>query len=383
MANDGQGSSSDDSMWIVFIMIFIIFGLPVIIWNMNHTKFSYWGLFFAWKQLAIVDWPFLPWVQELRAEIAAQAARPSVVSFVDVFWRMTQAGVICGWLPVLVTVYTIRTTIRHRSEKIRRAITVNTLPEIMSVHCPAVIPVGYYGDLMNENVPGHESREHPAEYARRNKLISNNELDVEKTRSVLLNQLGSKIQTLADLTIYEQALFAIFASRVFDTFENNWKAQDMLDRLNRSCHSGKWKGMPGYPDFSVINSEIKNYMNVPEAKELIQYFQYSSTFLHMLHLKAMERGKLVSSNFRWLKGIDRGLWYVLNATGRRVPCIESLIQIQTYRTEHLAWKQGLRLVDPPVDQCINALRLVLIKEGVLPKPAVPVENNSSEETDNV
>jgi intracellular multiplication protein IcmP len=38
---------------------------------------------------------------------------------------------------------------------------------------------------------------------------------------------------------------------------------------------------------------------------------------------------------------------------------------------------------PPVDQCIDALRLVLIKEGVLPKPAVPVENNSSEETDNV
>lgn len=383
MANDGQGSSSDESMWVIIFVIFILIGLPVIIWNMNHTKMSYWGLFFSWKQLAIVDWPFLPWVQELRGEIAAAAARPSTVSFVELFWRMTQAGIICGWLPVVVTVYTIRTTLYHRSEKIRRAITVNTLPEIMSVHCPAVIPVGFYGDLMNENISGQESRKHPTEYAKNNKLIKNNELNIDKTREVLLQQLGPKINNLTDLTIYEQALFAIFASRVFDTFENNWKAQNMLDKLNRSCHTGKWKGMPGYPDFSVISADIKNYMNVPEAKELISYFQYSSTFLHMLHLKAMERGKLVSSNFRWLKGIDRGLWYVLNATGRKVPCIESLIQIQTYRTEHLAWKQGLSLVDPPVDACIEALRLVLIKEGELPKPAALIDTNTSTETENV
>lgn len=383
MSNDGQGSSSDESMWVMVFVIFIFIGLPVIIWNMNHIKMSYWGLYFSWKQLAIVDWPFFPWVQELRGEIAVAATRPSTVSFAELFWRMTQAGIICGWIPVVVTAYTIRTTLQHRSEKIRRAITVNTLPEIMSVHCPAVIPIGYYGDLMNEDIRGQESREHPAEFAKKNKLINNNELDVERTCDVLLKQLGPKINNLTDLAIYEQALFAIFASRVFDTFENNWKAQEMLDKLNRSCHTGKWKGMPGYPDFSVISSDIKNYMSIPEAKELISYFQYSSTFLHMLHLKAMERGKLVSSNFRWLKGIDRGLWYVLNATGRKVPCIESLIQIQTYRTEHLAWKQGLSLVDPPVDACVEALRLVLIKEGELPKPAALIDTNTTTETENV
>lgn len=382
MAGEGQGSSSEDSMWVMVFVIFIFIGLPVIIWNMNHIKMSYWGLYFAWKQLAVVDWPFLPWVQELRKEIAAAAARPEAVSLFELFWRMTQAGIICGWLPVIVTVYTIRTTLRHRSEKIRRAITVNTLPDIMSVHCPAVIPVGYYGDLMNENIGGQESRMHPAEYAKKHKLIRNHELDLEKTREVLLHQLGPKINNLTDLSIYEKALFAVFASRVFDTFENNGKAQDMLDKLNRSCHTGKWKGMPGYPDFSVISTDVKNYINSPEARELINYYQYSSTFLHMLHLKAMERGKLVSSNFRWLKGIDRNLWYVLNATGRKVPCVESLIQIQTYRTEHLAWRNGLSLVDPPVDACIEALRLVLIKEGELPKPASPV-NTTSTETDNV
>jgi intracellular multiplication protein IcmP len=383
MASDGHGSSSEDSMWVILFVIFIFIGLPVILWNLNHTRFSYWGLFFAWKQLALIDWPFLPWVKVLRYEIATLAARPADVSFIELIWRMTQAGFIGGWIPIITTVYTIRTTLRHRSEKIRRAISVNTLPEIMSVHCPAVIPVLYYGNMMNENVEGQESREHPAEYAGRNKLINNDELDIEKTHEIFLKQLGPKISTLSDLTIYEQALFAIFASRVFDTFENNWKAQDMLDKLNRSCHYGKWKGKPGYPDFSVIGDEIKNYMKAPEAKELVNYFQYSSTFLHMLHLKAMERGKLVSSNFRWLKGIDRGLWYVLNATGRKVPCIESLIQIQTYRTEHLAWKQGLSLVNPPVDACIEALRLVLIKEGVLPKPAAPVDINIDKETENV
>lgn len=368
MSNHGQNANSDDGLWTVALVLFFLIGVPVLMWYMNHTKLSYWGLWFAWKQLALIDLPFMPWVAGIRAEIAGLAAHPKDVEFFELFWRMTQAGFLLGWIPIAVTVLTIRTTLRHRSEKIRRAITVKTLPRIMSAHCPAVIPVLHYGDLLNENIEGEESREHPGEFARRHKLIVNNSLDPERTTKALSENLGEKITSLTEMKIYERALFAVFASRVFDTFENNGKAQAMLDKLNYSCNTGKWKGRPGFPDFSVISSEINHYMKSAEAQELLKYFQYSSTYLHMLHLRAIKRGKLVSSNFRWLKGIDRGLWYVLNATGRKKPCIESLIQIQTYRTEHLAWESGYALIDPPYAQCIEALRVLYIKEGLLPKP---------------
>lgn len=373
---DGSGSG-DDGIVIVIVLFLLIVGLPIIIWTAFHEKLSYWGLYFAWKQLSLLDWDFLPWAGHIRNDIAALASNPADVKFGELLWRMTQAGFLFGWLPVVVSVLTIRTSLRHRSEKIRRNITASTLPEIMSEHCKAVIPVLHYGDLMNEDIKGQESREHPAEFAKRHGLVNKAVLDEEKTADVFLSQLGNKITSLSELKIYEQALFAVFASRVFDTFENNGKAQKMLDMLNSSCATGTWKGQPGYPDFSVIRNEIRYYIKSPEAQELLTYFQYPSTYLHMLHLRAMKRGKLVSSNFRWLKGIDRSLWYVLNASGRKVPCIESLIQVQTYRTEHLAWTQGLKLIDPPVGPCIEAFSKVLIKEGVLPKPLVKTDNLKS------
>lgn len=379
MVNEDRGKV-DDSLWMLVISLISIVGIPTLIWYFNHTWLSYWGLYFSWWQLALVDWPFLPWVGQFRATVASMASKADQVEFVELIWVMTKAGIVYGWLPILVSVLTIRSTLRHRSEKIRRNITADTLPRIMSVHCPAIIPVLHYGILLNENVEGQESREHPAEFVKRYNLIHQSRLDEEKTKDVLLNKLGKKITSLSQLKIYEKALFAIFASRVFDSYENGEKAQRMLDALNRSCDYGEWNNKPGYPDFSVIRQEISKYMQEPEAQNLLNYFQYPSTFLRMLHLRALNGGKLPSSNFRWLKGIDRGLWYVLNATGRKGTCIESIVQIQTYRTESLAWENGCRLIDPPLQQCVDALKISLVKEGLLPKPVQ--ENNAKKDNGN-
>ncbi|ELY2291450.1 hypothetical protein VET36_004530 [Salmonella enterica] len=377
MTNEDRGKV-DDSLWLLVISLIFIVGIPALIWHFNHTWICYWGLYFSWGQLALIDWPFLPWAGKFRADVALMASRSDQVEFFELIWVMTKASIVCGWLPVLISVLTIRSTLRHRSEKVRRNITADTLPRIMSVHCPAIIPVLHYGNLLNDNVEGQESREHPAEFVKKHNLIRQNVLDEEKTKKILCKTLGPKITSLSQLKIYEKVLFAIFASRVFDSYENGGKAQQMLDALNRSCDYGEWNNKPGYPDFSVVRKEISQYMQEPEAQLLLNYFQYPSTFLMMLHLRALEGGKLPSSNFRWLKGIDRGLWYVLNATGRKGTCIESIIQIQTYRTEKLAWENGCRLIDPPLQQCVDALKINLIKEGLLPKP----EQENNTEADN-
>lgn len=370
MAQEQKGKE-DESLLVFLLVLGLMIGIPALIWFMNHAKLSYWGLYFAWLQMGIVDWPFLPWVGNQRTEIAMMAGNPAEVGLGQLLWVMTKASLLCGWLPVVVSILTIRTSLRHRSEKVRRNITAANLPLVMSKHCPAVIPVLHYGDLLNQDIEGQESRIHPSEFAEKHFLVREGILNEEKTVKVFTTLLGPKVNSLSELRVYEKALFAVFASRVFDSFENGGKAQEMLDKLNRSCEYGQWNGKPGYPDFNVIRSDIAKYMSIPEARELLKYFQYPSTYLHMLHAKAMKRGKLVSSNFRWLKGMDRSLWYTLNATGRKGPCIESLIQMQTYRVEELAWSKGYRLISPPVADCIEAFKEVLVKEGVLPKPLIP------------
>jgi len=379
MSQNNSAAGADDSLVVILLILLIFIGLPVMVWSMAHESISYWGLYFSWQQLRLFEWPIFPWVTELRAEIAELARQPAEVTIITLLWQMGKASVFLGWLPVLISALTIRSTLRHRLEKVRRPITVDTLPEIMSAHCKATIPVSYYGDLMNNDIPGHESRIHPAEFAERHELVINHSLDEEKTKKILLSMLGNKISKLSELKIYEKALFAVFASRVFDTSENAFKAQEYLDRLNESCHHGFWNGEPGYPDFSVLKKEIDVYMQSTEAQELLKFFYYPTTFLHKLHYLALKRGVLPSSNFRWLKKIDRGLWYVLNATDRKVPCMESLIQVQTYRAQNVAWSKGYLLKEPPVEQCISAFKTNLIAEGVLPKPfdhSVNTENNS-------
>ena len=73
----------DESLWLIGLVFSVLIGVPVILWLINHTWLSYWGLFFSWKQLAIIDFPFLPWVGELRNDIIELAKHPEQVEFFE------------------------------------------------------------------------------------------------------------------------------------------------------------------------------------------------------------------------------------------------------------------------------------------------------------
>ncbi|HHH1742749.1 TPA: hypothetical protein ACPY9J_002286 [Yersinia enterocolitica] len=363
-----KNARSADNGLIAFLLLIIgLFLVWVVIWYSNHASLAYYGLYSAWVMLAPFDLQVFPLIGELRREIAIKAANPATVSFVELFHMLNLAGYAYIILPILMTCLSIRMALRHRLEKVRRVITAENLPHIMSVHSPAITPVLYYGDLMNEDIRGHESRIHPEEFAITHTLIDpvTKKFDEEKTKKLFIKQLGRKISSLEELNIYERALFTIFAIRVFDSAEVAGQAQETLDLLNRSCNAGQWKGMPGYPDFDIINKLTKKYIQLPEAKVLLNYYPYPSTFLHVLHQKACMRGKLPSSHFRWLKAIDRKLWYTLNATGRRTPCIESIIQVQLCKWQTLAYQNGFILKEPYFDDSISAFKNYLIKEGLV------------------
>ncbi|WP_145557925.1 secretion/conjugation apparatus DotM-related subunit [Yersinia aldovae] len=359
--------SADNGLIAFSLLIIGLLLVWIVIWYSNHTKLAYYGLYSAWMLLAPFDLQVFPLIGELRREIAEKAANPSAVSFFELFRMMNIAGYAYIILPILLTCLSIRMALHHRMEKVRRVITAENLPHIMSVHSPAITPVLYYGDLMNEDIRGHESRIHPEEFAISHNLIDpvTKIFNEDKTKALFVKQLGRKISSLDELNIYERALFSIFAIRVFDSAEVAGQAQEMLDLLNRSCHTGHWKGMPGYPEFEILNKLSKKYIELPEAKALLGYYPYPSTFLHILHQKACMRGKLPSSHFRWLKAIDRKLWYTLNATGRRTPCIESIIQVQLCKWQTLAYQNGYMLKEPYFDDSIRAFKNYLIKEGLV------------------
>lgn len=83
-----------------------------------------------------------------------------------------------------------------------------------------------------------------------------------------------------------------------------------------------------------------------------------------MHKAALATGKLPSAHFRWLKGLDRQLWYALNTTGRKGPFIESAAVFTQALWEDFAADNGYRLDAPQLDDAIDGIEAYLVKIGL-------------------
>lgn len=356
----------DDSGMLNLALVGIVIGVCVAIWYMEHTYFAYQGLKWAWYQLALFDWPFMPeFIRQWRQEAAILAGQPSFVTFEQLFAVLNKTGYFFIVIPLLMTLRGIKLATTHPAYKTRRKVTAETLPWIMSNHSPGVIPSLYYGDLLNIDPEEHKSSINPEEWVEAKGLLVNGQLDRDRIRSMLIQDLGKPITSLDQLKPHEKALFAVFGARLLSNGKDLKKAQDLLDALNRSCHTHTFEGKKGYPDLSLADKAFKKYSAHPEADDWLKKHSYPRSMLHAMHAKAMLSGKLPSSHFHWLKGMDRGLWYALNTTGRKGPFLESCAVFTQTLWEEYAFDTGYRLVEPYIDDAIDGIEKYLIKIGLL------------------
>ena len=90
---------------------------------------------------------------------------------------------------------------------------------------------------------------------------------------------------------------------------------------------------------------------------------YTNTALYKLLDWARKNGGVfASAEFRWLKPIDRTLWYVLNNCGRRAFHIEGAGAISHFHAEHIL-KQALS--EPHVDEAVDGLEDYLDGQGLM------------------
>ena len=483
-----------DDMGFVYIgLTALAIGMCVWFWYTSHTDIVYYGLKFAWHQLSMLDYSFMPGaIKEWKAELAKLAAAPADVSFDDFLAAMNKVGYLFVWIPILLTIRGILMASKHKANLTRRKVTIRSLPWIMSQHSPAIIPTLYYGDkdslLLNVDPEEHRSAINPEEWVQQNGLLVNGALNRNKCRELFIEHLGARFapldgeqgeeqpkdapakeeqseaqaqeeaqakdtgaaqakpestsedapqteeaqgeappqaqgttapmqlelalpipedkpeqqaqpeteaqeaqaeaqpkdteakpeeqaakptpkpeplsapEILTKMQPQEKAMFAIFGSRLFrrDNDTEKATAQDLLDSLNRSCHQGK-----GYPDLTITDKAFAQYVMHPDVSAWLKKHAYPRTLLHAMHKEALHTGKLPSSHFRWLKGMDRGLWYALNTTGRKTPFLESAAVYTQTLWEDFAHEQGQHLTEPFVDDAIDGLEAYLVKIGLL------------------
>ena len=153
--------------------------------------------------------------------------------------------------------------------------------------------------------------------------------------------------------------------------------------MNKSCHTHTFNGKRGYPDLSLCEKIFEKFAAHPEVQMLAEQHPYERTFMSALHKRACYSGNLevitsatlasvgsgdfASVNFRWLKGMDRTLWYTLNCTGRQSPFVENAgVYAQTLWEQYVA-DVGYVLSEPYVEDAIDGLQAYLIKIKIISK----------------
>lgn len=367
-------SPRSDDMGIVYLAVLGAAALLAwYVWDSYHATIAYYGLRWTWMLLGLVDFPWMPQaVSEWRQETAAIAAQAQLVPLGDLIALMDRAGYLFVGIPLALTFRGIVTAGRHRANLTRRRIDATNLPWIMAKHAPAVIPALYYGDektqLLNVDPPEHRSSLNPEEWVARHGLLVNGKLDRRKARLLLIEDLGRRITSIDELHPHERALFAVFSLRLFPGSKDREQAQDLLDALNRSCHRGTHDGKRGYPEFAAADDAFATAARHEHARKWIAKHPYPRTLLHAMHKEALLTGALASSHFRWLKGIDRGLWYALNTTGRKTPFMESAAVFTQTQWEEFAQDCGYELREPYLDDALNGVESYLVKIGLMDKP---------------
>lgn len=192
----------------------------------------------------------------------------------------------------------------------------------------------------------------PMQFAKTNDLLNKTIKDKEPVVSVKKSeahqlfalQLG-RIWTgkLDKLPIHIQALFAIFAARGERDREGSDK---LLSQISRSADKD------GQLNFTGTQDLLKKHINSKLVSRAVSRHAYVYTVMASMLGLARTDGVLASSEFLWLKPVDRKLWYILNGVGRQTPVSEVSGPFAHWKAE---LKVGRALRVPMVDQAVIAL----------------------------
>lgn len=163
---------------------------------------------------------------------------------------------------------------------------------------------------------------------------------------ILSLQLGPKWYGFEALPSHLQALFAIFAARIESDKKNS---ENLLDQISASAEGDTL-------DFAGVAELARKHVSSKKVANIINLHGYVTTTLASMLVGAREVGVLATSEFLWLKPLDRRVWYMLNSVGRPT----AVAEISGAFAHWLAEKKiGLPLMVPMVEEAVRGLELAI------------------------
>lgn len=207
----------------------------------------------------------------------------------------------------------------------------------------------------------------PEEWIAYNQIpVPDGKLDQQETFNAFAKQLGPRWKGPMKLKPYQQILLASFCLKAKRKRE---LSDDMLGRL-ASCWSHD-KGLQLGQDSGLLRLARKTLKDKEISqsvyKKCAQHAWQTTAFLRALATAREEGGVLSPSQFVWLRGHDRNLWYTLNNLGRQSSHTEAIGAMAHYRIE----KRSKRPIPKPkVQEAVQSLVEYMDSLDARPIPAL-------------
>ena len=364
-----QGQSGDNSMAPIWTTI-AIFAAGYFIWAAGHTYIVSFVFFLTTLQAKLLH--FFVGGTRLSEDIyLMQTLDPAAVKWAQLQMLMQDVGEYIRY--PIIAILTILAVFLYQSDitlKYRRAHSMKSLRAQEQKNWPAIMPV-VKEDLVaiDINTGPWAMALTPMEFARKHKLLKKNDALMDNpnpgeemtagvrrgdAKRVFTLQLGPVWNGFEHCPPHARALAAIFMARMN---RDKAAAYKILGALDKSTSEGK-------PDYSVATSILKKYQQSELVQAVVNKHAYLLTVLASLLRAARDDGVMPSSEFLWLKVVDRRLWYMLNSVGRQTPFAEVGGPFAHWVAEKTT---GRRSLAPMIDEAIRALEVAIREIKISPQ----------------
>ncbi len=364
-----QQQHNDTSLDMVFLIIGAMVGIGLI-WYFNHaviTQFIYKIKFYEIVALnfAISGWNALAASVHLplinNTDISQLAGLMQSHRMSNTYKALEQTLTIVGNytrfpFAIIMALLAVIVYFKNVTLKFKNVFNMKSMKNLEQKNWPQIIPIVGL-DLVKEDInkgPWAMAKT-PMQFCKENKLLLEKreegqpvtvELIRGEAQQLFVLQLGPLWTSVDALPLHAKALFAAFAACA-----NSDRAS-----ATRLFHAIDTSISEGQISFAGTDELLAKHINSKVVVRVLQKHAYTlSIFLSMLEL-ARTDGVLATSEFLWLKPLNRRLWYVLNTVGRQTPVPEVAGPYAHWLAEK-KWGNALRT--PMVEEAVRAMEIAL------------------------
>ncbi|MFZ6733204.1 type IVB secretion system coupling complex protein DotM/IcmP [Undibacterium sp. Ji42W] len=190
--------------------------------------------------------------------------------------------------------------------------------------------------------------------------VDKRRLDRASAEVALIRQLGPKFVSFNDLPPYLKALLGSFMTKISGDKKTALKILNQLSASSTAAGVAS-NDLSAKLAMEKFDTELglacfEKYKNTDAIVKILSRHAYMATAMLALLDKARTSGVVASAEFLWLKPVNRTLFYMFNALGRRTCWMESAGIFAHYQAE---LQSGSKVMRPYVKTALDGLESYL------------------------